>query len=58
MFLSSPPPRLTEGGGVGAVRSLTAKIPTNGKHLSHNVYYETDYVTAEPRKSLILLRTL
>jgi hypothetical protein len=37
MFFLLPPPRLLEGGG------YLAKIPTYGKHLSHNVYYGHDY---------------
>lgn len=37
MFFLLPPPRLLEGG-------YLAKIPTYGKHLSHNVYYGRDYV--------------
>ena len=32
-------------------------LPTNGKHLSHNVYYESDYVQVGLAKSLISLRT-
>jgi hypothetical protein len=36
LFLAAPAP--ARGGGI------LAKIPTYGKHLSHNVYYGRDYV--------------
>lgn len=36
LFLAAP--RVCERGGI------LAKIPTYGKHLSHNVYYGRDYV--------------
>ena len=38
MFFFYPPRASAKGGGI------LAKIPTYGKHLSHNVYYGRDYV--------------
>ena len=50
LFLAAPAPARRGG--------YLAKIPTYGKHLSHNVYYGRDYAHLTSTKSLILLRTL